>query len=108
MPLNPNDKLATLREYERIHLKDMEDAALRGHEILMREIYSLKSERIKRFADTLAERIDLKDPMLDIDDKKQISGYIRRKYIELEVPTTIANQINKELVVCWLSRYTPC
>lgn len=85
------------REYECVHLSDIEDAATRGHEILMREIYTPKQDRIKKFADTLAERIDLKDPMLDISDKKQISAYIKGKYRELGVPESVVNNINDYL-----------
>lgn len=97
MANSPNDKLAIAREYERIHLSDIDDAAQRGTEILMREIYTPKKDRIKKYADTLAERIDLKDPLLDITDPTQISGYIKRKYRELGVPESIINNINREL-----------
>lgn len=95
--MNPEQKLATLREYERIHLADMEDAARRGEEILLREVYTPKKDRIRKYADTLAERIDLKDPLLDITEKKYISTYIKTKYSEYGIPHSITNHINRDL-----------
>lgn len=95
--MGPQEKLAVLREYERQHINDIADAAQRGTEILMREIYTPKQDRIKKFADTIAERIDLHDPMLDIQEKKHISAYIKQKYRELGVPETVINHINDYL-----------
>ena len=95
--MTPTDRLQVAREYEKIHLNDIEDAANRGTEILMREIYTPKQDRIKRFADTLAERIDLSDPLLDITEKKQISAYIKQKYRDLGVPESVVNHINDYL-----------
>lgn len=92
-----NDRLAIAREYERQHLGDMIDMAQRANEVLFKEFFVPAKERIKKFADTLAERIDLKDPMLDITEKKQISAYIKQKYREHEVPEGIVHNVNNHL-----------
>lgn len=79
--MTPQEKLVILREYERLHLQDMEDMALRGDEIL-REMAKVKEEKVKKYEETIAQRIELADPMLDITDPEHISSYIRRKYRE--------------------------
>lgn len=88
--------LDSLRQYEREHLHELEGTAKTQDEMLI-ELYKPKNERIKKYADTLAERIELKDPMLDITDKQQISSYIKKKYREIGIAETIVNSLNDYL-----------
>jgi hypothetical protein len=88
--------LESLRQHEREHLADLEDTARRQDAIIL-ELYKPKSERIKKYAESLAERIDLHDPMLDITEKQQISAYIKRKYREIGVAETVCNSLNDYL-----------
>lgn len=85
--------LDSLRQYEREHLADLEDTAQRAEGIL-KEVYKPKTERIQKYVETLAERIELKDPMLDIQDKTQISSYIKKKYRECGVQESVVNSLN--------------
>lgn len=93
---NSEAKLQGLRNFEREHLNDMADTAVRQEQILA-ELYKPKAERIKKYAETLAERIELNDPMLDIREKTQISTYIRRKYRESGIAESTINNISREL-----------
>lgn len=96
--MTPQEKLAVAREYEKTHLRDIERAAEDGMEILMREVLMFKrKDHTKKYGEQLAIRIDLKDPLLDITEKSQISSYIRQKYRELQVPETIINNISGDL-----------
>lgn len=79
------ESLDQLRKFERDHLAEMEMGARNEEEIVLREIYKPKAERIKKYEETLKERIAQGDPILDITERQQISSYIAKKYRELGI-----------------------
>lgn len=79
------ESLDQLRKYEKDHLAEMEMGAQNEGELVLREIYKPKADRIKKYEETLKERIKQGDPMLDITEREQISTYISRKYRELGI-----------------------